>query len=429
VTARSASSLYAFPSDLVDEGVEQVVQFGASLGTGSFALAMAYHQARDVVPHAGRKPRVRYRTDGVFFDPDEAIWSGVRLQPRLAPVEERLAVAALLAARPGPTVEAWTVFLHNSSLGESFPEATTRTCFDDRLLSNLCPSHPDVVAYAAALARDVASRGLDVIAEALSAQTFAHGHHHERSFTPLSEGDEALLGLCFCVHCGERAAALGSDPERLAARVRRRIQDAFAGADGIPASRDAMHEVGGDDVQGLLAARTEAVADLAAVVADGVRSAGQSLSFMDLTGAVLGYASGAPTGAPAADQAWRLAIDPAAVAEHVDSYTVLGYATDPVRLATDVASITALTGGVPVRVVLRPGHPDTSSVGHLTAKVAACWDSGAAQVDFYNYGMYDDSVLKRIPLALERAGHPVPRAHRPGRPFPPAPPQLGRLAR
>ena len=178
-------------------------------------------------------------------------------------------------------------------------------------------------------------------------------------------------------------------------------------ADGIPASRDAMHEVGGDDVEDLLTARTEAVTELAASVGDDVRSAGQSLSFMDLTGAVLGYACGAPAGASASAQAWRLAIDPAAVAEHVDSYTVLGYASDPARLAADVASVTALTGAVPVRVILRPGHPDTVSAEHLAEKVAACADSGAAHVDFYNYGMYDDSVLERIPLALERAGHPA----------------------
>ena len=43
MTARSASSLYVFPSDLLDEGVEQVVQSGANLGTSSLAVAMSYH--------------------------------------------------------------------------------------------------------------------------------------------------------------------------------------------------------------------------------------------------------------------------------------------------------------------------------------------------------------------------------------------------
>jgi len=122
---------------------------------------------------------------------------------------------------------------------------------------------------------------------------------------------------------------------------------------------------------------------------------------MDLTGAVLGYSDGNPTGAPAAEQAWRLAIDPATTTAECDSYSILGYASDVGRLESDVASYSDQIADTPLRVILRPGFPDTDSAEHLAQKVDACFRGGADHVDFYNYGMYDDYVLDRIPQALK----------------------------
>lgn len=398
------AGLYAFPSDLADEGTGAVVRACMALGTDTLVLALAYHQARDVVPHAGDKPRLRYRKDGIFVRLTPARWSGVRLQPTIGPPDDVAAVAALLAADERPAVEAWTVFCHNTSLGEQHPEVASLTCFGDRILSNLCPAQPDVVAYARALAGEVSNLGLDVVAEALSAQTFGHGHHHERSFAPLDDLDQSLLSLCFCDRCAARAAAAGADPERLADAARRRVQRGFAGEPGGPASPDTLATAVGADVLSLLTARAEAVTELAAAVADVVHGNGRRLSFMDLTGAVLGYDDGTPSGPLAADQAWRLGIEPTAVARVVDSYTVLGYTRDPERLTADVASVGTRLAGTALHAILRPGHPDTHSADHLADKVRAAHEGGAARVDFYTYGMSDASVLARIPGALGKSG-------------------------
>ena len=392
-------SLYAFASDLVDEGVSQVLGERERLTIPRLSVAFAYHQARDVTPHAGSKPRLRYRLDGVFFDPDPALWGDLLLQPRLQPLDQRQALAELLDRSTG-NVEAWTVFLHNSGLGEDHPTVATLTCFGDRIVSNLCPSNPDVVAYSIALASDIASRGVDIVAEALSAQTFGHGSHHERSFAPVSAGAEALFGLCFCEHCSNRATALGADVELLRLRVSEHVQGEWSGSTPpIEVTRAALAGAVGDDVLLLMAARENAVTELAEKVAAAVHAHGQSLSFMDLTGAVLGYDDGRPIGAPAAEQSWRIAIDAAAASAHADSYSILGYVRDPQRLHDDVASYVRVLGATPLRVILRPGFPDTESLEALTAKVEACLAAGAAAVDFYNYGMYDRSILDRIPAA------------------------------
>ena len=394
------AALYLFPSDVLDEGLDAVVDRAAALGVDTLTVAVAYHQARDVVPHAGDKPRLRYRRDGVFFEPDPSRWTGTTARPRVQSAEERQAVAALVAS--GVRVEAWTVFLHNTGLGEEHPDLAQRTCFGDRLLSNICPLNPAAGDYAAALADDVSARGLDVVAEALSGQTFAHGHHHERSFTPVSPLDEAVLGICFCEHCRTAGSGADLDVEEIAAAARARVQAAFGGVDGRPATQDALAETLGGDVLAYLGAQQAGVTRLATRIADVVHAHDRDLSYLDLTGAVLGYADGRPSGPPAAAQGWRLSIDPSAVAPVSDSYSVLAYASDPARLHDDVASYRAALGDTRLRVILRPGSPDTTSREHLREKVRAAHDAGADQVDFYNYGMYDQTVLDRIPFALGR---------------------------
>lgn len=390
-------NLYAFPSDLLDEGVSHVLDAATALGIARISVAFAYHQARDVTPHAGSKPRLRYRRDGVFFEPNPVYWTNVTLQPRVQSWDERYVVAELVD-RSTARVEAWTVFLHNSVLGEDHPDAASLTCFGDRIVSNLCPSNPDVVEYSIALANDIASRGVDIVAEALSAQTFGHGSHHERSFAPIGAGVEALLGLCFCSHCTARATALGADVEALRISVQDRVQSAWSStAEPLEATRDSLAAAVGSDLLLLLEARENAVTELAAHVAETVHSHGRKLSFMDLTGAVLGYDDGSPEGAPAAEQSWRIAIDAGATSVHADSYSILGYVRDPQRLHDDVASYVRALGETPLRVILRPGFPDTDSLENLKAKVEACLAAGASAVDFYNYGMYDQSILDRIP--------------------------------
>lgn len=389
------SSLYVFPRDLLDEGPEAVARIATSLGFSSLNLALAYHQARDVVPHR-RGGRLHYRDDGVFFTPSEDRWAETSLRPTVQSEQERDVVTRLLALEERPKVEGWTVFLHNTTLGRAHPDLVTRTCFGDSLLSNLCPAAPAVQQYAVALAAEIVALGVDISAEALSAQTFAHGHHHERSFAPLSAGDEAILGLCFCSSCTRLASEADIDVDRLAAACRMRVDGAFDGASALPATREALTDAVTEDVNRLIDARTAAVTSLTAQVAAVLRAADRSLSYVDLTGAVLGYENGSPSGALAARQSWRLSIDPQAIAEHVDSYSVLGYVQDPARLHADVGSVREQIGDRELRVILRPGHPDTMSGDHYRQKVDAAQAAGADRIDVYNYGMLPMRILERV---------------------------------
>jgi hypothetical protein len=399
---RIRSSLFVFPSDLVDEGVDRVLARVRERGVDAVTLAVAYHQARDLTPRSALR-RLVYRRDGVFVPLPAQLWDGVRLRPPTQSAAEVAATARLFEqAHPGEKL-AWTVFLHNTTLGAANPDVCAETCFGDRLLADLCPANPDVADYAVALARTAAAAtGAPVVAEALAYGTFDHGHHHERGFVPLGPGERLLFGLCFCVHCRRAAESSGVDAERLRAATAAHLEQALTGdAPPTPDDPDTLCATVGDEFAGFLAARQRVVTDLTRRVADALHADGGELVYLDLTGALLGYGTGTPQGPAVAAQGWRTGVDAAALSSAVDGLATLGYARDVDRLRSDVGSVVdAVAGRCPVRVVLRPGHPDTPDQQNLSEKVAACAALGVDAVDFYNYGLYPWPVLDRIRGAL-----------------------------
>ena len=87
----------------------------------------------------------------------------------------------------------------------------------------------------------------------------------------------------------------------------------------------------------------------------------------------------------------------------MDSYAVLGYARDPGRLREDVESVRDQIGGRELRVILRPGHPDTTSDEHHRQKIDAVLSGGADRIDAYVYGMLPQRALERVGREKERS--------------------------
>ncbi|MFI0369350.1 hypothetical protein ACH35V_15820 [Actinomadura sp. 1N219] len=378
------SSLYVLVEDL-HGGVDaaQILSHGVS----SITVGAAYHRARDVTPHG--RTRVTLRHDGIHFPPGD-LFDGLRLVPPVQRNAEREPLRALREQTRELDVplHGWGVFLHNTTLGLAFPDVTQENCFGDRAApADLCPSNPDVRAYAVALGRAIARQGMDsVVTESLHFGTFGHGYHHERSFVDLGPAAEFALGLCFCPHCQARIPS-AEKARDAASRLAASVLDGGPPTETLPAV-----------LEDYARARTPIVTSLAAEAAEAVADEGSRLTFLDLTGAVKGYADGRPTGAPAADSAWQIGVDPQAVSEVVPSYAILCYAHDEARIAEDVAAYrTALGAQTTLRAVLRPGLPDTESAEHLAAKVKMARTSGADTVDYYQYGLVPLPTLARIP--------------------------------
>jgi hypothetical protein len=401
------SSVYAHPEDLRGEGIERVAGRALGFGCDGLTVAAAYHRARDVTPHGSS--RVTLRRDGVHFPLPEDLWGGLRLVPPLQDRSDDGLFAELrqVTARRGAMLHGWTVFLHNTTLGLAHPDVTQENCFGDRAApADLCPSHPDVRAYATALARSVARLGVNtVVAESLHFGFFGHGYHHDRCFVDLGQIEEFLLGLCFCPYCRSRAAEAGADWQAARIAAARVVSGVLDGGTPLPGELNAasLAEHAGQALERYVRARTETVTTLVGSVARAVADEGSRLVFVDLAGAIKGYADGLPQGGLACEAAWQVGVDPAAIGPVADGYAILGYARDPSRLSADVAAYrSALGESSQLRVTLRPGLPDTPSAANLGEKLRLI-SAVADAVDFYSYGLFPLPVLDRIPEAISPA--------------------------
>src|SRR5215208_5761050 len=311
------TSMLAFATDLYDEGFDTVLRnVQERAGVGGLTMAVAYHDARDLFPHNPTR-KVRYLEGGaVFFRPDESRYEGLRLQPHVAELvttSDPLGDLCAAAGDRGMSVNAWTVFLHSDRLGFMHPECATQNAFGDRYFTDLCPSNPEVRAYARALASDVARYEVStILAESLHFHGLTHGYHHERYFEELGAVGTYLLGLCFCVHCLAAAYQSGVDAERVRRAVRDEVEHRFAG-DGVSdgseeLTRGRLAAFGGEQLLGYLDARIETVTSLAAEVSAAVEE-GTSVAFLDLSGAEKGFATGHPGGDAAPPIGWQAGID------------------------------------------------------------------------------------------------------------------------
>jgi hypothetical protein len=382
-------------------------------GAGGITLAAAYHHGRDIFPHNPVR-KVQFLDGGaVFFRPEPARFLGLKLQPRVSRLAAETDVLTDLvgkAAGRSQRVRAWTVFLHNYTLGEAHPECATRNAFGDAHLTDLCPANPDVRAYVRALTADVAAHGVGtVVAESLHYHGLEHGFHHERYFIELGRLGRYLLGLCFCQYCMAAARSHGVEADTLRDAVRVELERRFAhDPEPEPAElvRERVEAFAGGELAGYLRARAGIVTSLVAEAADAARTEGAAFAFIDLSGAVKGYATGRPQGEAAPALAWQFGIDLAAIGAACGQVEAIGYAADPDRLRFDLAAYRSVCGpGCRVSVILRPMAPDCDSAANLAAKLAVSADAGAIECSFYHYGFMRLEALDRIRTALQSAAH------------------------
>jgi len=311
-------------------------------------------------------------------------------------------------------VHAWTVFLHADRPGE-YPSCAPQNAFGDLSGGELCPANPDVRAYVRALAADVSRYEVKtILAESLHYHGLEHGYHHERYLISLDPLTRFLLGLCFCTHCRAAAHDHGVDAARVHAVVRGELDRALAeggasGPAGVP-TRATLAGIADGELVGYLDARTDTVSSLVAEAAEVVEARGRRLVFLDHAGAIKGYATGRPTGGPAAEISWLLGIEIAEVARSCHGFEVIGYVADPSRLALEIEAYRAMIGAAtPLAVCLRPSPPDCENSANLAEKVSLVRSLGVERADFYHYGFLRLGTLDWIRTALDAYRDPGDR--------------------
>ena len=218
--------IFLYPWDVLDEGVESIVQRLQALRIRHASIAALYHQARMLLPHNPVR-KLAVHAGGTCYIPFDRERYGA-LAPR-SPLTDYDGLLETLAQRlraAGIGMSAWMVLMHNSWLASAHPQLAITGVFGDRSPSNLCPSHPEVQDYVCALCADLKRAGVDQMdAESLDFAGFLHGDHHEmQAYADIAQLDR-WLGLCFCQACQMRARAKGIDVERLMAQVRRAAED------------------------------------------------------------------------------------------------------------------------------------------------------------------------------------------------------------
>lgn len=384
------SRIWAYPWDLIDEGLQTSLARIAAAGIQEISLAAAYHGAMLLLPHNPRR-RVYFLEDGVvYFRPDLSFYAQTPIKPipsELTADQDPLRQIAEAAALKGLGTVAWTVTLHNSRLGLQFPELTMENAFGDRYPYGLCPSQPAVRQFLCALVRDLSRYPLAGIElEALQFMAYPHGWTHAKEGVDRTELHEALLSLCFCDACQMRAAGQ-LDMADLRTRTRALLESEFslpADRPGHPAATPEQIEAILPGYAALARVRTEAVSSL---LSEAKAGAGVPLL------AILG------TGVPR--RPWAFGVDPAHFARTCNGLTVSNYSPDLPTVQRDGALATALAGAAPVHLGYQVMPPSVRSLQDLQARIRASAQVGAAGVSLYNYGLMPLPHLDWIRSSLE----------------------------
>lgn len=372
---RDFATLYAYPWDLHDEGVERALDVIEGTGVTDVSLALSYHVSTYFLPH-NPKRKLYYGEDGaLYFEPDLSLYTRTDLEPRVSEVVTGPGYLSDLVEairKRGLTFTAWIVYAYNHHLPTRFPDAAKRNAFGDAALAQLTPSSPSFRNYALALTRDIVAhtRPDDVHLESISYLPFSYGFRNPKILADIGPFDAYLMGLCFSRHSITAANEAGIDGERLRQDVAAYLGESLSRAPDAAANREPTAEAIWEAFGGRLGAYVDALAETATSLFESaasiVREGGGRASHnyprsrhlvgldKDRTLACLGRVS-VPDGEDA-DPGPRLA-----------------------RMREDLA------GGQKMIADIQPGR--YRSEAELHRRLTALADAGVDGFTFYNYGL------------------------------------------
>ncbi len=388
--------IYIYPWDLVDEGIDAVLEKVRSLGVDSVSIAVSYHAGKFVLPHNPRR-KVYFPEDGVVYFPTrERYYRDTPIEPRVASVigtQDILAQAAARCADYGLKFQTWTVCTHNTRVGTLHPEFTAVNAYGDHYIHSLCPANPEVRAYLLGLASELLENYPPdtFFVEALSYMGFVHGYHHEVFGVKFTSCQETLLGLCFCDACRARAAELGLDANRVAGIVRSKVDLALTS--DLPGQSEGGNEPGSEflrlvrEHQELAAYLQMRCAVVTGLVSDVSKIAQDNGAKFDYTG---------PASEPTCNLAIAEGIDMERISEAIDHYVIAAHQPDPAIIDREIGYVQAKIPREKIILSMNIGENAVPSKSVFHDKVALIHKHGLAGCNLYNYGTVPMSRLEWI---------------------------------
>ena len=388
----SYRAIYAYAWDVAEVGAASFAKEVRSLGLNTVTLAGSYHAGKFIRPR-GQTGKVYFPEDGtVYFRTDPKRYG------RIKPVANSLVEKHDFFRELGDTglaVNAWMVLLHNTRLGETYPDATVENAFGDRYVYSLCPSSPDARDYAVALCKDITENApvLGISVESPGFAPYQHGFHHEFALMKQNRWFDNQLGLCFCQHCLKGAQVAGIDAAGLRQQIRADVESWLAESFDLPDDMAEAFWLGdtrsGGELKRFLDWRCEVVTSLVREIRAAVRK--------DAAFALI------PSVARPTAGCWYEGSDLRALAESAGIIEACFYEPSAARVCADAWDVKRrLRGAGAIRGILRPAHPDLNSESGVVAAVEGLKQAGIADIAFYNWGHLRPSGLRWIGAALER---------------------------
>lgn len=399
MSAEKHITMWAYPWDIRDEGIEKAVKSARSdLGLTSLSVTAIYHSGKFLLPRNPRR-RVYFPEPGVtYFRPTPRFYKGLKMQPLVSSLiqeEDFYPRIRQACQKEGLNFEAWVLAFHNSGLGWRYPECCQRNAYGDIYPYALCPANPHGQEFVKALVTDLVAnyQPYAVDLESPNYVGYYHGMHHE--FTPTNYGDLEvfLLSLCFCEHCRKVAQEAGIEVDNLQRWVRetldRRLNENWFSPEWAKKNME--------DLYGLLMYKPELMEFIRVrqgVVASFVRDVKE---ICQKGGAKL-FTIASIFSRPS-NRAWTEGTDLVKLAEVVDGLAVLCYYPTPTEVYDDLRFAASV---VPDREKLMVGlmaaMPTASSKEVLLGQVSVAKALGISKFGFYNYGFIN---ALRLPWVAE----------------------------
>lgn len=226
-------ALWTYPWTLDREGLTDACATLKACGIDALNVASHYHSVRSMQPRFA-DDLFRSYSGGCYFEPDGR-FDEIPIETPVNDVgswDDPLAEIVDGVYDPGFAVNAWTVLLHNTALGMANPEYRFESAFGDVHDHSLCPSHPAVRDYYAAVVASIAKHGVDEIQlESIGFPSAFHdhgsAHGHDKRQTITSDAEAALLSQCFCDGCRAAATERRVDLDRAQTRVRELLESSL----------------------------------------------------------------------------------------------------------------------------------------------------------------------------------------------------------
>lgn len=399
-------SMFAYPWDLADEGIEPALDRIRLLGVNRLLLAVSYHAGKFLLPHNPRKKLYYHDSGRIYFTPNWPLYG--KLKPVVGdafreygrssgePGGADLLEAVARAARArGMEVYAWVVGFHNSRLGQEHPEAAVRNAYGEPYRHALCPSGGEARHYVLQMIADLADRyELDgIVLESIEYMGMLHGDHHEIIGVPDPAKLDKLLGICFCDGCRASAELLGVDVESCARHVRTEVERLLAGSPDLSDTLDAPGSAKSGRTEQLnryLAMRVRTIEDIYRQIRRAADKSGRPVAVYSTLWL-----------AHDADPVFH-GVDPARVNPYVDGW-IACYPSAASGVRGFVEHARRIIGEAPIHGGVRMLAPETVAPQDVRRYAEAFASEGIRDLCFYNYGLASEAVLAELPQIRGRS--------------------------